>query len=43
MYFQACKYLLPSLLMLIGDNKVAAQTIPKPVQLAREHAIAFIM
>ena len=39
-----CKHLLPSLLMLIGDNKgVAAQTIPRPVQQIKDHAVAYIM
>ncbi|XP_062580228.1 condensin-2 complex subunit D3-L-like isoform X1 [Saccostrea cucullata] len=29
--------------MLMGDNRVAAQTIPRPVQMARDQAINFII
>ncbi|KAI0221272.1 Condensin-2 complex subunit D3 [Lamellibrachia satsuma] len=43
-YTAMCKHLLPSLLMLIGDNKgVAAQTIPRPVQHIKDHAVAYIV
>ncbi|XP_055997299.1 condensin-2 complex subunit D3-like isoform X2 [Ostrea edulis] len=37
-----CKSLLPNLLMVIGDNRVAAQTIPKPVLTTRDQALNFI-
>ncbi|OWF35473.1 condensin-2 complex subunit D3-like isoform X2 [Mizuhopecten yessoensis] len=43
LFHAICKNLMPSLLMLIGDNKaVAATTIPKPVQVACEQATSFI-
>ncbi|XP_078330914.1 condensin-2 complex subunit D3-L-like isoform X1 [Crassostrea virginica] len=38
-----CKCLLPNLLMLIGDNRVAAQSIPRPVLMAGEQAVNFII
>ncbi|CAG2210196.1 NCAPD3 [Mytilus edulis] len=37
-----CKYLLPNLLMLIGDNKVATASVPKHIQVTRDHAMYFI-
>ncbi|XP_063400127.1 condensin-2 complex subunit D3-L-like [Mytilus trossulus] len=37
-----CKYLLPNLLMLIGDNKVAAASVPKHIQVTKDHAMYFI-
>lgn len=40
---QICKCLLPNLLMLIGDNRMAAQSIPRPVLMARDQAASFIM
>lgn len=40
---QICKCLLPNLLMLIGDNRVAAQSIPRPVLMVRDQAASFIM
>jgi hypothetical protein len=42
MFFQICKNLIPNLLMVIGDNRVAAQTIPKPVLMTRDLALNFI-
>ncbi|XP_064635825.1 condensin-2 complex subunit D3-L-like [Lineus longissimus] len=37
------KHLMPSLLMLVGDNKgVAAQTIPRAVVVIKDHALAYV-
>ncbi|XP_013421009.1 condensin-2 complex subunit D3-like [Lingula anatina] len=39
----AFKYLLPSILMLIGDGKgVAAQAIPRDIQTIKDNALAFV-
>ena len=41
---QVLKALMPSLLMLIGDNKaVAAQTVPREIKLIKDHATSFVM
>ncbi|KAL5006443.1 hypothetical protein ScPMuIL_015249 [Solemya velum] len=37
-----CKTLLPGLLMLVGENKVAAQTIPNSLSSVRDHAVKFV-
>ena len=39
---QVFKHLLPNILMLIGENQsVAMATIPKHIQLMKDHAEAF--
>ncbi|XP_052706272.1 condensin-2 complex subunit D3-like isoform X1 [Crassostrea angulata] len=40
---EICKCLLPNLLMLIGDNRVAAQSISRPVLMARDQAVSFVI